>query len=261
MELRIGTSGYSYDDWKGVFYPIRLPKGKMLDYYSRFFNCVEINSTYYNIPHKNVFAQMERKTPEDFHFIVKVHKNTTHDRKNNRESIEKLLEAIQPLIEAEKFSGFLAQFPYSFKNSSQNLNYLQETKSYFEGFPLFVEFRNWTWANPQVISFLKERQISYVNVDEPRLKGLIRPQGVTTSPYGYIRFHGRNSVDWWKGTNITRYNYFYTKSELDEWLTKIATLLKKTYKTYIFFNNHPQGQAVKNAEMLKDLLKRQMDLL
>lgn len=261
MELKIGTSGYSYEDWRTVFYPEDLPKGKMLEYYAKFFDCVEVNSTYYKIPHQKVFAHMVDKTPDQFKFIIKTHKSTTHERKSNREAILQLLDAVQPLVEANKFSGFLAQFPYSFKNTLQNREYLTETKSYFADYPLFVEFRNWTWDNTEVFDFLRTTKINYVNVDEPRLRGLIEPQDKVTGTFGYIRFHGRNSANWWKGTNVTRYNYSYSESELEEWLIRIARLLRMSYKTYIFFNNHPQGQAVKNATMLEEIIARQIDLL
>jgi uncharacterized protein YecE (DUF72 family) len=265
MELRIGTSGYSYEDWRTVFYPDDLPKGKMLEYYSGFFDCVEINSTYYKIPHKTVFTHMVGMTPDQFQFVVKTNRNTTHnptrDMKTNRESVQKLVESTAPLIEANKLSGFLAQFPYSFKNTPKNREYLVETKEYFGEYPLFIEFRNWTWNIPEVFDFLRKIKINYVNVDEPPIKGLIAPGNETTGPFGYVRFHGRNSTNWWKGTNITRYKYLYSESELDEWLIRIARLLKMTYKTYIFFNNHPQGQAVKNAKMLKEIMAHQIDIL
>jgi uncharacterized protein YecE (DUF72 family) len=256
MEIKVGTSGYSYEDWRGVFYPQKLPKGKMLDFYSQYFVAVEINSTYYRIPHPAVFYQIEKKTPKDFEFIVKVHQDATHLRKNVRNSISKLFEAIQPIIDAEKFSGFLAQFPYSFKNTSQNREYLAEIQQYVKNFPLFIEFRNWTWNEVEITEFLKQNKLFYVNVDQPNLPGLLPPNDIATGELGYIRFHGRNTSNWWRGSNQTRYDYLYSKGELDEWLIKIARLLKKTFKTYIFFNNHPQGKAIQNASVLKKMLER-----
>ncbi len=260
-KIIIGTSGYSYEDWRGVFYPEDLPKGKMLDYYARFFNGVEINSTYYRIPHPAVFYQMERKTPDDFEFVVKVHQETTHIRQNNAAAMEELKEAVKPLVEANKFSGFLAQFPYSFKNIPENREYLRQTKELTGDFPLFVEFRNWTWEQPETYLFLQENGIEYVNVDQPPLRGLLPPQAVVTGNRGYVRFHGRNTREWWKGTNETRYNYLYSREELDEWLIRISHIMKKSFKTYIFFNNHPQGKAIRNASMLKEMMQNQMNIL
>ncbi len=250
----IGTSGYSYEDWRGVFYPENLPKGKMLDYYAKHFSAVEVNSTYYKIPHPAVFAQMEQKTPSDFEFIVKVHQETTHIRRNNEEAMKKLLEAVQPLLEAGKLSGFLAQFPYSFKNTPGSRDYLLSVRYHAGDIPLFVEFRNWTWDRPEIANFLSENQLYYVNVDQPGLRGLLRPQEWVTGRLGYVRFHGRNSRNWWEGDNTTRYDYLYSKAELDEWLIRISRIMKKTFKTYIFFNNHPQGKAVQNAFLLREML-------
>ena len=259
-EYRIGTSGYSYQDWRGVFYPPDLPDGQMLNYYARYFNTVEINSTYYRIPNRAVFYHLAGKTPDDFDFVVKTHQETTHIRQKPKEAMKELIEAVQPLVEACKFSGFLAQFPYSFKNTPQNRRYLKRIRELAGEYPLFVEFRNWTWNRQEVYQFLREYNLGYVNVDQPRLRGLLPPQHIATTNEGYIRFHGRRRQDWWQGTNETRYNYLYSEEELKEWLGRIASLLKQSTRTHIFFNNHPQGKAVKNALQLKTLLETHLPL-
>ncbi len=258
QKLRIATSGYSYDDWKKVFYPKELPKSKMLEFYTQHFNSVEINATYYTIPNYSVFEKLAHKTPQDFEFIVKVNKETTHVRKENKKAISALLHSLQPLIESGKFKGFLGQFPYSFKNNEQNRKHLIQTKEFVGDYPLFVEFRNYTWDNKSLLPFLKGHDIGYVNVDEPKLLGLLPMQDYVTSQIGYIRFHGRNEKDWWKGTNVTRYDYEYTPDELKEWLTNISNVIKKTYKTYIFFNNHPTGKAIKNAKQMLEILNTEL---
>lgn len=251
----IGTSGYSYEDWRQVFYPQELPANKMLDFYTQYFSAVEINATYYTIPKPASFKRMAEKTPVNFQFIVKTHQETTHRRKENSASLKQLSESIQPLIEAGKFNGYLAQFPYSFKNSEQNRKYLYQTKKIIGDKPLFVEFRNYTWLKPQLGQFLKDNDIGYVNVDEPKLDGLLPRQDMVTTDLGYIRLHGRNQKDWWDGQGSARYNYEYSRDELTEWLTNISNILRKTYKTYVFFNNHPTGKAVKNAQQMIEILK------
>ncbi len=261
MIYKIGTCGYSYKDWEGVFYPDGLPPGDKLVHYARHFPAVEINSTYYNIPHHAVFYHLQRKTPEHFEFIVKTHRETTHTRKENRRAMGELAESVKPLIEANKFRGFLAQFPYSFKNTPENRDYLAKTRELAGDFPLFVEFRNWTWNRPEVFDFLKTHEMGYVNVDEPPLRGLLPPQDIATTDTGYVRFHGRNQTDWWEGTNETRYNYDYRQPELEEWSGRLAELIKKSLKTYIFFNNHPAGKAVENALAMIKILERQAGLL
>ena len=260
IDIKIGTSGFSYDDWRGVFYPPEIPSGGMLEFYSQYFQTVEINVTYYTIPGLNTFLRLAEKTPATFEFIVKTHQETTHRRKENENSIKNLISNLKPLIESNKFKGFLAQFPYSFKNNEQNRKYLIDTKKFIGDHPLFVEFRNYTWLHSQIPVFLSENNIGYVNVDEPRLRGLLPPQDIISNQTGYIRFHGRNSKDWWQGKGSARYDYEYNQEELKEWLVNISNILKKTYKAYIFFNNHPTGKAVKNAQQMMEILKKEMIL-
>jgi len=253
--IKIGTSGYSYEDWRGTFYPADLPATKMLEYYVRFFHTVELNATYYTIPKSNTFQRLAEKTPAHFEFIVKAHQETTHRRQENEKVCNQLLAAVKPLGDQNKLFGFLAQFPYSFKNNEENRRYLLQTKSYFGDYPLFVEFRNYTWLSSSLPDFLQENKIGYVNVDEPQLRGLLPRQDLVTNGLGYIRLHGRNEKDWWNGQGSARYDYEYNEEELKEWLIHISRILKKAFKTYIFFNNHPTGKAVKNAEQMIEILK------
>ncbi len=253
--IKVGTSGYSYEDWRGSFYPVDLPANKMLEYYIQYFQTVELNSTYYAIPKISTFQRLTEKTPAQFEFIIKVHQETTHRRQENEKVIKQLVEAVKPLSDQNKLHGFLAQFPYSFKNNEESRHYLVQTKSFLGDYPLFVEFRNYTWLSSSLPDFLKENNIGYVNVDEPPLRGLLPKQDLVTNEIGYIRLHGRNEQDWWNGQGSARYDYEYTEQELREWLIHISNILKKTFKTYIFFNNHPTGKAVKNAEQMMAILK------
>ena len=261
IDIKIGTSGYSYDDWRNHFYPAEIHSGQMLPFYCQYFKTVEVNSSYYKIPGAHVFDRMVKKTPPDFEFIVKTHQETTHRRQENEQALRQLLEALQPMIQSGKFKGLLAQFPYSFKNNEASRRYLYETKKCLGDVPLFVEFRNFTWIDDQLPAFLRENDIGYVNVDQPNLKGLLPKQDIVTSDTAYIRFHGRNEKDWWDGKGSARYDYEYKEEELKEWLTHISRILKKTYKTYIFFNNHPNGQAIRNARQMMKILDEQLNLL
>ena len=254
-KLFIGTSGYSYDDWREVFYPATLPKNQMLEFYSQQFNIVEVNATYYTIPTVQTFERMAEKTPDDFRFIVKTHQETTHRRQENESALKKLDEVVKPLQQSEKFDGYLAQFPYSFKNNEPNRKYLAVTKKLLNKSVLFMEFRHDSWLKPQIQDFLQNLGIGYVNVDQPKLKGLLPAQDAVTNDLGYIRFHGRNEKEWWDGQGSARYDYEYPPDELQEWLTNISNILRKTFKTYIFFNNHPTGKAVKNAKQMIEILK------
>jgi len=97
FEIKIGTSGYSYDDWRNHFYPPEIPKTQMLNFYCQYFKTVEVNSSYYRIPTANIIERMAQKTPDDFEFIVKVNRETTHRRMENEQAINQLLDALKPM--------------------------------------------------------------------------------------------------------------------------------------------------------------------
>ncbi|MEW5924562.1 MAG: DUF72 domain-containing protein, partial [Candidatus Zixiibacteriota bacterium] len=236
MEIKIGTSGYSFDDWKGAFYPPDIQKGKMFDYYIQHFKCVEINSTYYRIPHPAVMANIEKKSPPDFEFIVKTPDILTHKRKNIETAAKTFDECLKPMIDAGKLKGVLAQFPYSFKFNQANIDYLKYCRELLANHSLFVEFRHNSWVNRSMYDTFKADGIGYVSVDEPPLSGLLAPDFFNTTENAYIRFHGRNSEHWWQGGAL-RYDYDYTIEELDQWKEKIKKREDKFKKLYIFFNN------------------------
>lgn len=251
--LRIGTSGYSFADWVGSYYPPGTARGKMFDHYRRDFETVEINSTYYGIPHPRVFANLAKKCPPEFDFIVKTHGSFTHERDQADANIPKLLEAVSPLRDAGKLSGLLAQFPYSFRYSQPSLSYVLDKSSRLEGIPLFVEFRHDSWIRPDVREALHQEGVGYCNVDEPPLPHLLPPETEATTATGYIRLHGRNAEQWWQG-GPERYNYSYTDDQLREWVARLDTIRSKADQIYIFFNNCHLGRAVRDAHRLMELL-------
>ncbi len=253
MEVRIGTSGYSFEDWRGNFYPARIAKGKMLDHYQAYFNTVEINSTYYRIPHPAIMYNIAKKTKPEFEFIIKANQNMTHQRKQIEAPAKEFLESIRPVVDRGQLKGILAQFPWSFKFSENNLRYLTVCKNLLQPHPLFVEFRNDSWMRRETYEAMKENGLSYVSVDGPRLQGLLPPELITTGEVVYLRLHGRNADHWWGGGDL-RYDYLYDESELQEWKDKIERLKGQAKKAYIFFNNCHLGQAVKNARQLTRML-------
>ncbi|RKX20649.1 MAG: DUF72 domain-containing protein [Candidatus Zixiibacteriota bacterium] len=253
MEIKIGTSGYSFDDWKGNFYPKNIQKGKMLDFYIQHFPAVEINSTYYRIPHPAVMANIEKKTPEGFEFIIKVPQDVTHKRKEIEPAIKEFRECLKPVEDAGKLKGLLAQFPYSFKFSQKGLEYIKYCNELLKPHRLFVEFRHNGWVNRDMYNYLRDNSIGYAAVDEPQLPGLLKPDMFSTTDTAYLRLHGRNSEQWWRGGAL-RYDYDYSHRELLEWKKKIEKMQNKARKMYIFFNNCHLGQAVKNARDMMSLL-------
>jgi uncharacterized protein YecE (DUF72 family) len=256
-EIVIGTSGYSFDDWQTVFYPPDLPKGKRLDYYKEHFNAVEINSTYYRIPHPAVFYNIAKKVGDGFEFIIKTHRSFTHDRKDLEEKVVEYNQSIKPVVESGKFRGYLAQFPFSFKYSAANMEYILKGKDYFPEGPFFVEFRHKSWDREEVLETLKNNKIAICSVDEPDLAGLYPSKAEATTGIGYIRFHGKNTDNWWGGRG-DRYDYLYSKDELLSWKRKIDKLKSRTDKLYLFFNNCHLGQAVRNAKMMMEIMQTEL---
>lgn len=252
-DIRVGTSGYSFDDWKGKFYPDNIDKGQMLDYYVRFFPTVEINSTYYRIPHPAVMANIVKKAPDNFDFMVKVPQSFTHRRTDLDKDIEQFRQAIRPMEESVKLSGLLAQFPYSFKFGEDGLEYISICKDAVAPNRLFVEFRHNSWVNRPMYERLKSEQIGYVCVDEPELVGLLKPDLFATTDTAYVRLHGRNKEKWWEGGAL-RYDYTYSEEELEQWREKLLKIKDKVKKIYIYFNNCHLGQASSNARQFIEML-------
>lgn len=249
MEIRIGTSGYSFEDWRGSFYPPGVQKGKMLDFYQEHFNTVEVNSTYYRIPHPAVLVNMAKKTKPNFEFVVKANQNLTHERKEIEAPAAAFRDAVRPLAERGQLKGIMAQFPWSFKYSPAHLTYVGTCRELMRPYPFYVEFRNDSWLRAETMEAMRKQEIGFVSVDGPRLAGLLPPELVVTGPTAYVRLHGRNADHWWGG-GAQRYDYLYKETELHEWKERIERLKGEVNKAFIFFNNCHLGQAVKNARDL-----------
>jgi len=258
--ILIGTSGFSYSDWKGRFYPETMPERDMLSFYSHYFPACEINSSYYRIPVAAHMATMVKKTGGKVTFVMKAHQTMTHSRDAGSTEYAAFNNGIKPLLEAGILGGILIQFPYSFTNILAHRGYIAGLKEKFSAntdIPLVVEFRHHSWSRQDAFDVLKENAFSYVNVDEPDLKGLLPATDIVTGPIGYIRFHGRNRENWFKKDSESweRYDYVYSENELKEWLPRIRKVAYQTRMTFVFFNNHWQSQAVTNAQQMAELLE------
>jgi len=253
--ISIGTSGFSYDDWVGPYYPEGLDKQDWLAFYAREFSALELNFSYYRMPNARTLSQMARRVPEKFLFTVKATKEMTHTRDADATLFPKFIGALRPLIDTKKFGAVLAQFPSSFHNTHENVEYLKKFREWWGSVPIVVEFRNAQWLVPQTFAFLREHQMGFCCVDEPRLSGLLPPIAEATSKISYVRFHGRNAAKWWKHDQAyERYDYTYSKAELEEWTPKIRTLNEASEITFVFANNHYRGQGIETARQLRLLL-------
>ena len=247
-EILIGTSGFFYDDWKGEFYPPRTAKKNFLEFYARHFKTLELNFSYYRMPNAHQSRQMIDRSNGKMVFVVKAFRQMTHEISEiSRKEIPLLfMEGISPLIKAGKLGGILLQFPQSFHYVHSNRIYLKSLIESLSACPLFVEFRQKEWLKESVYRTLRELGVGFVCVDEPHLPSLIPPVIIKTSNSGYIRFHGRNSKNWYGTDSRARHDYLYSENELVEWLPKIKELADRTKKIFVFFNNHAKAQAVAN---------------
>ena len=251
--IRLGTSGFSYDDWIGEVYPEELPKWQWLPYYARSFNTVELNVTYYRLPDARYVRGWIDRTPEDFLFTVKAHQSLTHER--NEPDVKAFCESIQDLFTSGKLGCILAQFPHSFHANLENKTYLSDLAKNLEGYPVVVEFRSNDWIRDDTFQLLRELNLGFCCVDEPRIKGLMLPIAVATGPLAYVRFHGRNGEKWWQHEFAwERYDYTYSDEELEEWIPKIRDLDGQAPLTLVYANNHYKGQSVNTINKLQKLL-------
>jgi uncharacterized protein YecE (DUF72 family) len=266
--LYIGTSGWSYPkgqgSWKGHFYP----RGNTdeLGYYSRFFNSVEINSSFYRPPNPEHVRRWCRKVPDGFLFTAKLWQKFTHpgmfqratgiEAVISRGDIELFKSGLEPLVQSGKLGALLAQFPPGFTNNSYERQVLKAVINTFAVYRLAIELRHKSWSDdPDTAGLLSEGNATWVQIDEPRFKSSIAGELPLTSDIAYFRFHGRNAADWWSGNNESRYRYFYSPEEIQELAKRVGRAKQKTRLTFAFFNNHWQGYAPRNATSIIQLME------
>lgn len=253
----IGTSGYDYNDWKGGFYPEKLTKTKFLEYYSQHFNSLELNGTYYRMPTAEQMQKMIDRTEKRVQFTVKAYQGITHDILPTEYHIltGDFKKALEPLQKENLLLCALLQFPERFHYTNENRVYLDLLIKELKDIPLVVEMRNNKWQNANVYNALRERNVGWCITDNPEVGRLLKQEFITTSDIAYMRFHGRNKEMWYKGDNVTRYDYLYSDSELRNFVHHILEMLKNSKIVQLFFNNHAKSQATINAKKIELLLK------
>lgn len=263
----IGTSGWSYPrgegTWTGHFYPVG--KVNELEYYSHFFNTVEINSSFYRPPDPGYAYNWVSKVPKDFLFTVKLWQKFTHPKMyqetTGREAtisqrdIDIFKSSIEPIVKYDKLGSLLAQFPPSFKNDAYGRQILSAVIGKFGQYGLAVELRHRSWSDDiNTASMLRQGKVAWVRIDEPQFRSSIAQDLPLTGDIAYFRFHGRNAAMWWSGDNETRYRYLYSPEEIYELSQGVSEAGKCMKLTFAFFNNHWQGYAPRNAiDMMRAL--------
>jgi uncharacterized protein YecE (DUF72 family) len=270
--ILIGTAGWSYKDWDGVFYPPGMQHRKQhaLEYLAQCFDVVEINTSFYGHIKPELAKLWSRKVEAvnpKFMFTAKLHRSFTHSPlsemeptsavsiKPNDEDERLAREGLDALASTGKLGALLIQFPVSFKNTALNREYVDTLLRQFIEFPRVLEVRHSTWDNPETVASFAQKNVAFCNIDQPLIGRSLEATEHVTSPVGYVRLHGRNYDQWFEAENRKeRYNYLYKESELAVWKDKIERIAEKAEVTYVVANNHNLGKAGVNALELKHML-------
>lgn len=271
-DVRIGTAGWSYKDWEGIFYPSGMQRRRQhpLEYLARFFDTTEINTSFYG-PIKPELAKLWCRKVEsvnrNFLFTAKLYRAFTHSpmslleptsaasiRPTDEDEV-RTREGLDAIAEEGKLGALLIQFPISFKNTSLNREYLERLLGQFIEYPRVVEVRHSSWNDANTLASFTQANVGFCNIDQPLLGRSLEPTRHVTGAIGYVRLHGRNYAQWFDSDNRNdRYNYLYSVQELSDWKDKIESVAERAVTTYVITNNHFESKAGVNALELKAMI-------
>ncbi len=260
--LRVGPAGWNYQDWEGIVYP----SGKTVDplaFLADYFDTIEINSSFYAPPRPRDAASWVRRVRNNprFKFTAKAWQRLSHERGPDQESslaadCDQMRASLAPLAEAGVLGAVLIQFPWRFRCTPENQEYLARLFRHLQDLPLAVEVRHGSWNTGAFYDFLREWQVAFCNIDQPVIGNSIRPDCRVTARLGYFRLHGRNYANWFKeeAGRDARYDYMYTRDEIRQLSGQIRKIKQSAEETYGITNNHFRGQALVNAiEIMEEL--------
>jgi uncharacterized protein YecE (DUF72 family) len=236
----IGTSGWHYDDWRGRFYPEKLPKAKWLEFYAQHFATLELNNPFYHLPSEKAFQNWHDTSPADFIFAVKVSRFITHIKrlKDCDEAVNNFMSRAALL--KEKLGPLLYQLPPGLHRDDDRLrSFLTILR---QGIKHTIEFRHKSWFDEEVFDILRKYHVGFCIFDTPKLTSPI----MATADFAYIRFHGSGSL----------YSCRYSDKEIAYWAKKISRLARNLKEVYIYFNNDVAGYALENARMIRKYLEK-----
>lgn len=248
--LFIGTSGWHYDDWRGLFYPPEIKGYNELSYYATHFNAVENNASFYRIAGESTYKTWYRTTPDNFLFSLKLNRTITHFHKlalddEVQERVRYILRTTQVL--QEKLGAIVIQLPASFQYDLERLQiflafFTKEIAKQKYKLDVAIEFRNIHWFNDIVYALLKKHNVALVAGQSSRYPEIRH----VTADFVYIRMHGPKEL----------FASNYTSAQLEELAKYIKSISSQVKKIYVYFNNDFHGYAIENAKELRQLLMK-----
>jgi len=240
-KIFIGTSGWVYSHWEGIFYPESLNSKDKLKYFSQHFKTTEVNYSFYHLPKPTTYQNWYSQTPGDFLFALKASRFITHIKRLKGAGGAWKIFIKNALNLKEKLGPILFQFPSNFQATPENIKRLEAFLKFISNNRLrfAFEFRHQSWCQDKTYKILKKYNTAWVIADSPRYP---KVEQVTTD-FVYLRLHGSKIL----------FSSKYSKKELKDFAQKIKKWLKQNKDVFVYFNNDAYGYAVENAKTLKNL--------
>jgi len=257
--LYCGPAGWTYPHWNGIVYPKTKSRGfHALEQLSQYFDAVEINTSFYQPIRPEIARLWIAKVAGNprFQFSAKLHRRFTHERTLEPREVAAFKDGLWPLLRARKLGCLLMQFPWTFRYTEENRNYLIELRRAVHEFPRVTEIRHSSWTCSEALGTLIDYRIGFCNIDQAPFTSATPPTAHLTSDVGYIRLHGRNPQDWSPteaAHPIARHDYLYALPELVEWQARIEQVRQFAARTFVIANNDIAGKSVVNALQLSAL--------
>lgn len=262
QNLHCGPSGWSYADWNGIVYPkVKRRNFHALSVLAQYFDAVEINTTFYQNIRPEITRLWLRKVEQNpkFLFTAKLGRRFTHERAVDPAEIAAFKDGLWPLFGAQKLGCVLMQFPWSFRYTDENRQFLIALRRAFHEFPLVAEMRHNSWTHEEALGTLIDYRIGFANIDQAPYTKAMPPASFLTSSIGYVRLHGRNPQDWQRefgraAKAPAAHDYLYSSEELLEWKPRIEQIQEHAATSFVFANNDVGGKSVVNALELARML-------
>jgi uncharacterized protein YecE (DUF72 family) len=266
--------GWDLPPFDGLFYPAAKKRGfRKLEFYSRFFDFVELNGSFYNPSFTSLQVRQwlrDVEANERFIFSVKLFRGFTHERDASGRDALSVCRLLDQLASGGRFGGLLMQFPYSFRNTQINREHLLNLCTLFREYLRFVEVRHNSWNSPPVLKLFDDAGVIPVNVDLPQIRNHMPLTTLVRNGFSYFRLMGRNSETWeqpWNfdegGTHLVsdRYLYHYNPMELAELGDSIRSTMKTASSVFVVFHNDPQANSLVNGFQMRRLLSPESVLI